>query len=238
MHRFYVNGNPVLEDGDFHHAINVLRLEIGEEIELVQGLGQRFLARISEINTKNKTANLEIIEKLAISNEPNCKVHLLMGIPRLDKLTDIADFCTQLGVHSITLADCRRTQGSYPKERWDKKIESLKKTAKGSAELASRDIVPDIAGPIQFEKAVIKTTGRKLIAWELEKTITIPKSISSDDKEVTIIIGPEGGLEHGEVDLAIKNGFTPITLGKRILRAQLAPVVAISQIFAVTEETA
>lgn len=238
MHRFYVSGNPVLEDGDFHHAINVLRLEIGEEIELVQGLGQRFIARISEINTKNKTANLEIIEKLAISNEPNCKVHLVMGIPRLDKLTDIVDFCTQLGACSITLADCRRTQGSYPKERWDKKIESLKKTAKGSAELASRDIVPDIAGPIQFEKAVINATGKKLIAWELEKTNTIPKSISKDDKEVTIIIGPEGGLEHGEVDYAIKNGFIPITLGKRILRAQLAPVVAISQIFAVTEETA
>lgn len=238
MHRFYVNGNPVLEDGDFHHAINVLRLEIGEEIELVQGLGQRFLARILEINTKNKTANLEIIEKLTISNEPNCKVHLIMGIPRLDKLTDIVDFCTQLGVHSIMLADCRRTQGSYPRERWDKKIESLKKTAKGSAQLASRDIVPEIAGPIQFEKAIINATGKKLIAWELEKTNTIPKSISKDDKEVTIIIGPEGGLEHGEVDYAIKNGFIPITLGKRILRAQLAPVVAISQIFAVTEETA
>lgn len=236
MHRFYVSGNPVLEDGDFHHAINVLRLGVGEEIELVQGLGQRFLARISEINAKNKTANLEIMEKLATSNEPSCKVHLIMGIPRLDKLTDIVDFCTQLGVHSITLAYCRRTQGSYPKERWDKKIESLKKTAKGSAQLASRDIVPDIAGPVQLEKAITNAAGKKLIAWELEKTNTIPKSIAPDDKEATIIIGPEGGLEHGEVEFAAKNGFTPVTLGKRILRAQLAPVAAISQIFAITEE--
>lgn len=238
MHRFYVNGNPVLEDGDFHHAINVLRLDVGEEIELVQGLGQRFIARISDINIKSKTANLEIIEKLAISNEPSCKMHLIMGIPRLDKLTDIVDFCTQLGAHSITLADCRRTQGSYPKERWDKKIESLRKTAKGSAQLASRDIVPIIAGPIQLEKAIINSAGKKLIAWELENTKTIPKSISKEDKEITLIIGPEGGLEHQEVDFAISNGFTAVTLGKRILRAQLAPVVAISQIFAVTEENA
>lgn len=238
MHRFYVNGNPVLEGGDFHHAINVLRLSVGEEIELVQGMGQRFIARISEINPKSKTANLEIMEKLAISNEPNCKVHLIMGIPRLDKLTDIVDFCTQLGVHSITLADCRRTQGSYAKERWDKKIESLKKTAKGSAELASRDIVPEIAGPVQLEKSITSAIGKKLIAWELEKTQTIPKSITVGDKEITLIIGPEGGLEHNEVDLAIKSGFIPVTLGKRILRAQLAPVVAISQIFAVTEENA
>jgi 16S rRNA (uracil1498-N3)-methyltransferase len=236
MHRFYVNGNPVLEDGDFHHAINVLRLQVGEEIELVQGLGLRFLARISQINAKSKTASLEIVEKLETSNEPNCKVHLIMGIPRLDKLTDIVDFCTQLGVHSITLAECRRTQGSYPRERWDKKIESLKKTAKGSAELASRDIVPEIAGPFQLERAILKSVGKKLIAWELEKTNTIPKSITINDNEITIIIGPEGGLEHIEVDCATKNGFIPVTLGKSILRAQLAPVVAISQIFAVTEE--
>ena len=236
MHRFYVAGDVLLRDGDFHHAINVLRLEVGNEIEIIQGLGLRFLAKISKIDTKGKTAELEILQKINLSNEPTCKVHLIIGIPRLDKLTDIVDFCTQLGTYSITFADCKRTQGSYPKERWDKKIESLRKTAKGSSELSSREIVPEITGPIALEKAILGSKGKKIIAWELEKNLTIPKAVEFHDKEITIVIGPEGGLEHSEVDFAIMNGYKSVTLGKRILRAQLAPVVAISQIFTVTEE--
>ena len=236
MHRFYIqSGKPVLKEGDFQHAIVVLRLEEGKEIEIIQGFGQRHLAKIGKIDLKTKQAELIIGEKIEESVEPPCKITLIQGIPRMDKLGDIVESCTQLGVSKFVLVYCKRTQGRYPQDRWDKKIHSLGITAKCAAELSAREIVPEIIGPIDFEKAIALSEGTKLIPWELEQSTYIAKSIKGQPSEVTIAIGPEGGLEHSEIELARSNGFIPVTLGPRILRAELAPVVAISQLLSQIE---
>ncbi|MCK5743162.1 MAG: RNA methyltransferase, partial [Caldisericia bacterium] len=99
-----------------------------------------------------------------------------------------------------------------------------------------REIIPAIAPPLPFEEAVLASVGEKLIPWELERDNTIMSSLRGNDETITIIIGPEGGLEHDEVGVAFKNGFTPVTLGPRILRAELAPVVALAQILAFIEK--
>jgi len=235
MHRFYNEGDSILKDGDFHHAINVLRLSIGDEVELIKGLGQRFKARIRQIDTKLKIAHFEIIEKINASTESSANITLIQCIPRLDKLSFIVESATQLGVSRIILAQSARTQSHHPKDRWEKKIENLCKLAKMASELASREIVPKIEGPIALREALSLGVGVKMIPWELERDLLISSTVNKDDKEITISTGPEGGLEHAEIEMAKGFGFIPVTLGPRILRAELAPVVALAEVLAKIE---
>lgn len=232
MTRFYVESGDILTGGDFHHAVNVLRLEIGEEIEIVQGLGLRFRAKLTKIDSNFKEVRFEIIEKINFSTEPPARLTLIMGIPRPDKLSEIVEYCTQLGVSRFVLAKCARSQTDA--NRIDKKIDHLNKIAKSAAELAGREVIPTIEEPTTLALALTKAKGLKLIPWELETEVTIGKAFQPSS-EVTICIGPEGGLERSEVDMAKAQGFVPVTLGKRILRAQLAPIVAVSQVLAFLE---
>ncbi|NTU61070.1 MAG: 16S rRNA (uracil(1498)-N(3))-methyltransferase [Caldiserica bacterium] len=234
MARFYVESGDSLTQGDFHHAINVLRLCAGEEIEIVQGLGLRFKARLTRVDNNLKQARFEIIEKINISTEPPAALTLIMGIPRPDKLSEIVEYCTQLGVGRFILAKCARSQTDA--NRIDKKIDHLQKIAKSAAELSGREIIPTIEEPTTLALALTKTRGLKLIAWELETDMTIGRAFHPSS-EVSICIGPEGGLERAEVEMAKAQGFVPVTLGRRILRAQLAPVVAVSQVLAFLENS-
>ncbi|MBP7732663.1 MAG: 16S rRNA (uracil(1498)-N(3))-methyltransferase [Caldisericia bacterium] len=232
MARFYVESGDSLTGGDFHHAVNVLRLGLGEEIEIVQGLGLRFKAKLTKIDNNLKEAKFEVIEKINVSTEPPATLTLIMGIPRPDKLPEIIEYCTQLGVSKFVLAKCARSQTDAG--RIDKKIDHFQKIAKSAAELAGREVIPTIEEPTTLAMALTKAKGLRLIPWELEAETTIGKAFQPCT-EVTTCIGPEGGLERAEIEMAKAQGFVPVTLGKRILRAQLAPVVAVSQVLAFLE---
>jgi 16S rRNA (uracil1498-N3)-methyltransferase len=232
MTRFYVQSGDVLTGDDFHHAVNVLRMLVGTEVEIIQGLGLRFKARIAQIDSSKKEAKFEIIEKINISTEPPATITLIMGIPRPDKLSEIVEYCTQLGVSTFVLAKCARSQTDA--DRIEKKIDHLEKIAKSAAELSGREIMPTIEQPKTLALALTAAKGLKLIPWELESGTTIGQAFKKDS-QITICIGPEGGLERSEVEMAKGCGFVPVTLGKRILRAQLAPVVAVSQVLAFLE---
>lgn len=233
MARFYVGSGNELSGQDFHHAINVLRLDKGSEIEIVQGLGLRFKAKITGIDRQSQIAQFEIIEKIGFSTEPAAKITLIMGIPRPDKIPEIVEYCTQLGVSRFVFAVCSRSQGDFDKTV-SKKLDHFRKIVKNAAELSGREVIPELTEPVSLARALIDSKGLKLIPWELETETRIAR-VFAKSEEITVCIGPEGGLSHEEVEVAKAQGFTPVTLGRRILRAQLAPVVAISQVLAFLE---
>jgi 16S rRNA (uracil1498-N3)-methyltransferase len=156
-----------------------------------------------------------------------------MGIPKPDKIPEVIEYCTQLGVSGFVFAVCSRSQGDFDRSV-SRKLDHFKKIAKSAAELSGREIIPEVSGPVSLAQALIGAKGLKLIPWELESDKTIAGAYHKSD-EITVCIGPEGGLSHEEIEMAKAQGFEPVTLGKRILRAQLAPVVAISQILAFME---
>ncbi len=233
MPRFYLSSEHELTGQDFHHAVNVLRLSVGSEIEVVLGLGLRFRSRITGIDRQSQAASLETIERVSISTEPPARITLIMGIPKPDKIPEIIEYCTQLGASCFVFAVCSRSQGDFDRSV-SRKLDHFRKIAKNAAELSGREIIPDVNGPISLAQALVRAKGLKLIPWELESDKTIASAFQRSD-EITVCIGPEGGLSHEEIEMAKAQGFTPVTLGKRILRAQLAPVVAISQVLAFLE---
>lgn len=233
MTRFYVESGSELTGQDFHHAVNVLRLDKGSEIEIIQGLGLRFRAKITGLDRQSQIASFDITEKIGFSTEPPAKISLLMGIPKPDKIPEIVEYCTQLGVSRFVFAVCSRSQGDFDR-MIAKKLDHFRKIAKSAAELSGREVIPELAEPVSLAQALVNSKGLKLIPWELETDTTIAKAYARSE-QITVCIGPEGGLSHEEIEMAKAQGFTPVTLGRRILRAQLAPVVAISQVLAFLE---
>lgn len=234
MHRFYVT-DYMLTDGNYHHAINVLKLSMGDEVEIIQGLGKRLHARIRSIDRSKKTAELEVLERIEMNIESPCKLILIQCMTRPDKLSTIVEASTQLGVSEIQLAISSRTEHRLKGERLKRKMEYLNRVAQSSASLAGREIIPTVAPPLSLEEAVNSSVSECIVPWELEHDSWIIERIKGNQESVTVLIGPEGGLEHSEVAIAIKAGFEPVTLSPRILRAELASIVAFAQILPLIE---
>jgi len=230
MHRFFVTKGqlPDLTGSDVHHIRDVLRLKAGDALELLDGTGKVYAAKISEIG-KNKIT-CEIISSKPEESEPKVKVTIAQSLPKSSKMDFIIEKCTELGVHQIIPMLTERTVVKSPKiERW-------LKIAKEAAEQSGRAVIPEITSLMNFEE-VLKLRNQfdqALIPWELEKAHTLKKHFTdipiSRCPDILIMIGPEGGFSQKEVASAEAAGFIPISLGKRILRTETAGMAVLSAI--------
>lgn len=227
MHRFFVNKEqiPVITGSDAHQIKDVLRMKTGDKIDLLDGTGAVYACRIKTIQ-KNKV-DCEILEKRAPGEELPIKLALAQCLPKGKKMDLIIQKCTELGISRIipTLSERSIAKAGKP-ERW-------KKIAKEAAEQCGRTSIPEISPLTKFEDVLkLKTPcALALIPWELEKEITL-KQMLKDRKssDIFVLIGPEGGFSRKEIELAVDAGFTPVTLGKAILRTETAGMAILAAI--------
>lgn len=230
MHEFFIPRNSVkgniakIEKEDFHHLINVLRAKIGDRIIIVVDRGEKYISKIIEI--KDKFAKLKLEERIYDSFEPKINIHLAQAIPKEKKYEFILRTGTELGVKFFYPLITERTETLIKEE----KIERLKKIVKEEAQVSKRDVIPEINKPIKFEDFLnlnIKTNN-KFIFWELEEERSLYDIEINNDEDILIVVGNEGGFSLKEVNMAKDKGFLSISLGKRILRAEIAPIVILS----------
>ena len=234
MQKFFVgseqiNNNSVLiTDEDVNHIINVLRLNIDEEILVGnKDNGESYLCCISSLQKEKVCAN--ILKKVE-STEPNTYIHLFQGLPKADKMEYIIQKCTEIGVSEITPVLMKRCIVKIDEKENLRKNERWQKIIKSAAEQSKRDIIPKINFTKDFKNIfeIFREYDIVIVAYEEEHTKTLKEVLQGakkDIKKVAIIIGPEGGLEREEVDKIIENGGKCVTLGKRILRTETAPIV-------------
>lgn len=230
MHQVFIpyhnlKKNFVVIDGqDFHHLVNVLRIKVNEKIFIVVDKGDRFIGKVSSIE-KNRLI-LDLIEKINENREPIFNLYLAQSIPKGKKMETIIKYGTELGIKGFFPVITERTIVRLNKE----KIERLKRIAKEEAQVSKRDDIPEIFDPIDFSNLInlSQKFEKKYIFWELEKENFIDYIDIKKDENVIIFIGNEGGFTLDEVYKAKKAGFISISLGKRILRSELAPLVIIS----------
>ena len=230
MHRIFVTSiqPPEISGSDAHHLRDVLRLKAGDPLELLDGSGKVYDARIVEIN-KERIICRSISSRPA-ETEPRLKITLAQAIPKSSKMDFIIEKCTELGVNKIIPLLTERTVKMAAKlERW-------RKIAKSAAQQSGRCIIPEIAEPLKFGQ-FLKLRGQydlALIAWEGEKENTLKKSLQSPllppIPQILVLIGPEGGFTSQEIELAKAAGFTPVSLGKTILRTETAGLAALAAI--------
>lgn len=238
MHRFYVqenqinNGAVTLTGEDVNHIKNVLRMKAGDEVVLCNGKGRDYHCFITEL--QKDEVLLKVIKEWEADTELRGKIYLFQGLPKKDKMELIIQKSVELGVFEIVPVMTRRTVVKLEDEKKErKKLERWQAIAESAAKQSRRGIIPRVTEVYSFKKALeyAAKVNIKLMPYENEKGISYTKEILnriSSNESVGVFIGPEGGFEESEVETAKKNGFIPVSLGKRILRTETAGLTALS----------
>ncbi|NLN80214.1 MAG: 16S rRNA (uracil(1498)-N(3))-methyltransferase [Erysipelotrichia bacterium] len=232
MQRYFARldyGLVILEEDDLFHLHQVMRLKVGDEIEVVIE-NKLYLAKIFSI----KPSEIKIIKELDVSSEPNHHVTLMFSPLKGQKTELVLQKATELGVSEIILVVSQRTIVRYKQNDLAKKIIRYQKIIKEASEQSKRLTIPKIKYYCDFDKALNITADLKLIANEelVGPTNSFNELIVQlkKDQKIALLIGPEGGFTKEEVVLAYNQSFLGISLGQRILRAETAALYALSVI--------
>lgn len=232
MYQFFiestqVNGDIVRIVGeDVNHIKNVLRMREGEDIYVVDALeDKRYLCEIKEL--LEDTISCQVLSDEIESTELPAKIYLFQGLPKADKMELIIQKATELGVYQIIPVNMKRCVVKLEAKKIESKIARWQAIAQAAAKQSKRTIVPTIEKPISYVEAIQRMADMdiKLLPYECAEGMKRTKELIEQSKagdEIGIIIGPEGGFEDKEVELAFSKGVEPITLGRRILRTETA----------------
>ncbi len=223
--RFFVQciGEEVALSGDeFRHAKNVLRLNAGDEVMLLDGSGAEYSAIISKI--ERDAMILHVVKKSEINREPNTEVLLLIGALKGDKTELVVQKAVELGVSKIGVFSSRYCSAYMN----DNKLERLNRVSREAAKQCLRACAPEVVYYEALGDALkaAEYSENKLFACEfLNKS---EKGLEDLHGSCAMVVGSEGGFTQEEFSLAQQCGFTGISLGKRILRAETAAIALLS----------
>ena len=239
MPKFFVDKSQISEDTIFiigenaHHISRSLRMAAGEKITVSDMQGFDYDC-VLETFTDN-TVNAKIINKYLSKSEPKIKVHLYQALPKGDKLDFIIQKSVECGAYDITPFESTNCVVKIKNEAESKKNERRNKISLEAAKQSGRAIIPKVNPSISFDAMLTNALKSDVVLFCYEGANTLPlarvlKSLRTNNnlKDVSIVIGSEGGFTLSEVEKAEKCGFVKIGLGKRILRAETAAVMALS----------
>jgi 16S rRNA (uracil1498-N3)-methyltransferase len=239
MHRFFIDPEDLsdtralLAGEEAHHLISVLRLTVGTPIQLFDGLGRTYEAEVKKIFKGRVEAAI-----LSVAEEPAAEkaaLHLGLALLKGKKMDFIMQKATELGVAGLhpfiaTYSNARQMDT----KREAKRLERWQKITREACKQSNRP-QPPVCYPVKdfptlLEEAPTADYDLKLIFWEGERVQGLKDVIQVPDQpcSIMILIGPEGGFSMEEAEQAKATGFQPITLGKRILRAETAAIAAIA----------
>lgn len=218
---------------DAKHIEKSLRMKIDEEITLVDSDSIQHKCVIDEIFSGSVT--VRVLERFPCENEPDIKVTLYQALPKGDKMDTIIQKAVELGVTEIVPVISARCISRPDGKSMAKKIQRWQKIALQAAQQSRRGIIPQVKPELTFKQAVstISQQHCNIIFYECGGD-SIGKVVNNSCKQINMFIGSEGGFEPQEVQQVIeKNGY-PLTLGKRVLRAETAPLAGLAVIMYVT----
>ena len=223
MQRYFVtkeNNKILFLEQDIFHIKNVMRNKIGDHIEIVLD-GDAYLANITSINP----LEVEIIEPILKEVELEKSVTLFFPLTKSDKAELVIQKASELGASRLIFFDCKRSIIKLDNEGFNKKKNRYLTIAKEASEQCHRNKIIDILGVIPFKDIPKYKSDNNLVAYELLAGNTTNLYEELIDKEnISLLVGPEGGLEEKEVDFLLNNGFKSVSLGKRILRCETAAI--------------
>ncbi|HFU4090559.1 TPA: 16S rRNA (uracil(1498)-N(3))-methyltransferase [Streptococcus suis] len=245
MQQYFVNGRAPqgifqIKDKDTaKHMFSVMRLQADDQTVLVFDDGIKRLARVVD----SQSQSVEIIEELADNVELPISVTIATGFPKGDKLEFVAQKATELGMAALWAFPADWSVVKWDGKKLGKKVEKLEKIAQGAAEQSKRNRIPAIR---LFEKKtdfLAQLTGFDQIILAYEEAAkageqaNLVKALSGLEtgQSVLVIVGPEGGVSPEEVAAFEGAGAVKTGLGPRILRAETAPLYALSAISYATE---
>ena len=222
-------GSLTLTGENAQHA-KVLRLKVGEEVLVCDGEGREALCRVTEAGNSWELSVEEIRES---TTEAAVQVSVYMAFPKADKLEHVIQKATELGAFEIVAFPSARCVSRPDEKSLKKKLERWQKIAASAAEQSGRGRIPEVRVLSGFRAALDEAAkaDKALMFYENEQAVTLKMALSSGSyRTVSLLTGPEGGLEEREVEQAREAGLQVCTLGKRILRCETAPLCALSAV--------
>jgi 16S rRNA (uracil1498-N3)-methyltransferase len=235
MARFYVpqpwieNGMLKVEGDEVKHIRKVLRLKTGDGIVVFDGLGKELEGTIVEEGLSSVVIRIQNI--FSSERDSPLEVTLAQSLLKGEKMDYLIQKATELGVKEIIPFLSSRSVPFLEKSRRPKRHHRWEKIAVEASKQCGRGVVPKIESLQDYSDMLqmASTEDLCLIPWEREG-IKLKEVLerSKEKRKIFFIIGPEGGFNQSEVDEAKKAGFTPVTLGRRILRAETASLCLLS----------
>ena len=236
MVRFFVapeeleHSDIILTGENAQHA-KVLRLKAGEEVLVCGGNGMECLCKVADVAPGAIT--LDVVEHRQSQSEAKVKVSVYMAFPKADKLEHVIQKATELGAYEIVAFPSARCISKPDDKSLKKKLERWQKIAASAAEQSGRGLIPQVLTLPSYKAALERAAkaDKALFFYENEQATTLKMALSEGNYEtVSLMSGPEGGLEESEVAQAAAAGMQVCTLGKRILRCETAPLCALSAV--------
>lgn len=236
MVRFFVTsdemfGDEILLTGDNAAHAKVLRLKTGEQVLICDGDGNECLCTVKDIAAGSLMVSVDS-RRNSIS-EASVKVSVYMAFPKGDKLEHVIQKATELGAYEIVTFPSARCVSKPDEKSLKKKLERWKKIAASAAEQSGRGRIPQVIVLPTYVAAVQRAAEADLsiMFYENEHATTLRMALEDQSfSTVSLMSGPEGGLEEKEVEKAKEAGLRICTLGRRILRCETAPLCGLSAV--------
>lgn len=248
MYQFFVEENQInladrrvtIVGKDVNHIRNVLRMKAGEELNVSNGRdGKEYRCGIVALEEERILCELRFVKEDAV--ELPARVFLFQGLPKADKMELIIQKAVELGVYRVIPVATKRCVVKLDDRKAAAKLTRWQGIAEAAAKQSKRAIVPEIAGVMSFSEAVRMASDMdvRLIPYELADGMERTREICGGlmpGQDIAIFIGPEGGFEEREIQLAEKSGIEPVTLGRRILRTETAGMTVLAWIGLMLED--
>ena len=239
MHRFFVpqlfTEEMYIEGVDARHISKVLRMQPGDKLQIVSDDGVSAMAEITAIASER--VSVRCLEKLAESHEPRVRLVLAQGLAKGEKMDFIIQKAVEMGAYSVIPVAMEHSVVRLDGAKAAKKVERWQKIAESAAKQSKRDIIPQVQ-PVQSMAEMLASGDceNKIIAYECEDRLSLKAALKAAEaaggiKELLLIIGPEGGISEGELELARQAGAVPVSLGRRILRAETVDLWLLAPFF-------
>lgn len=242
MTRFFVSPEELYNDflvltGENAEHAKVLRLKNGENVLICDGEGRECVCTVSDVSPGQ--IGLVVKARQESQSEPKVKASVYMAFPKADKLEHVIQKATELGVYEIVAFPSARCVSRPDEKSLRKKLERWQKIAASAAEQSGRGRVPQVVVLDSLKTALERAVKADLsvLFYENERATTLKMALESTDfQTISLLTGPEGGLEEKEVEAAKNAGLQICTLGTRILRCETAPLCALSAVMYATGE--
>lgn len=235
--------NAVMPKEIFHHAVDVLRMKVGEQFELVTQDEKVYHCEITEI--EGHAGRFKVVDEIQREVEMPVKITIVCGVSKGDKAEEIVKKGTQLGAARFIFLNSRYSVARWKNQKAEKKIKRLQTIALNAAEQSHRNHVPEVQWANSLNEVIdlAAQDDFKVVAYEEsakkdEKAVLAQMAAQAREKQapaLTAFFGPEGGIAPEEIDQLTAAGFECAGLGPRILRAETAPLYLLAALSFATE---
>lgn len=242
MPRFFVRADAIGENRilitgeDALHISRSLRMREGEEITVCDMRRREYRCRLAAFTAE--TVECEILETKECEGEPPYTLTLYMALPKSDKMEWIIQKSVELGATRIVPVRTERCIVKLDPKEGEKKRQRWQKIADNAAGQCGRGTLPEVSAPVDFPTAVAEgaAAGLPLFCYEAEekRENALPRLLAATDPaavgSIAVLVGAEGGFSVREAESAVAAGWHSVTLGKRILRCETAPLFVLSAV--------